>query len=149
MRLKQLLADDDAVSPVIGVILMVAITMILAAVIASFVLGLGGNTETTPTASFDFDYDEANTDLTITHSGGATIRVDELYVRGDNLAQTGRWDNIGGEATGSKGGTSGVVSGNSVDLTGTTNSNYVARVVWESINGDTSSELAVDRGPNA
>jgi len=37
MNIKQLLNDDDAVSPVIGVILMVAITVILAAVIASFV----------------------------------------------------------------------------------------------------------------
>ena len=35
--------DDDAVSPVIGVILMVAITVILAAVIGTFVLGLGDN----------------------------------------------------------------------------------------------------------
>jgi len=41
MDLKKLFNDDDAVSPVIGVILMVAITVILAAVIASFVLGLG------------------------------------------------------------------------------------------------------------
>ncbi len=41
MNFKHLLAEDDAVSPVIGVILMVAITVILAAVIATFVLGLG------------------------------------------------------------------------------------------------------------
>ncbi|WP_394350872.1 type IV pilin [Halobacterium sp. CBA1126] len=34
--------DERGVSPVIGVILMVAITVILAAVIASFVLGFGG-----------------------------------------------------------------------------------------------------------
>jgi archaeal flagellin N-terminal-like domain len=33
--------DEDAVSPVIGVILMVAITVILAAVIAAFVFGMG------------------------------------------------------------------------------------------------------------
>jgi flagellin-like protein len=36
-------ADERGVSPVIGVILMVAITVILAAVIASFVLGFGGS----------------------------------------------------------------------------------------------------------
>jgi flagellin-like protein len=35
--------DERGVSPVIGVILMVAITVILAAVIASFVLGFGGS----------------------------------------------------------------------------------------------------------
>jgi archaeal type IV pilus assembly protein PilA len=35
--------NDEAVSPVIGVILMVAITVILAAVIAAFVFGMTGN----------------------------------------------------------------------------------------------------------
>jgi len=35
--------SEDAVSPVIGVILMVAITVILAAVIAAFVFGMAGN----------------------------------------------------------------------------------------------------------
>ena len=39
--------NEDAVSPVIGVILMVAITVILAAVIAAFVFGMTGNVATT------------------------------------------------------------------------------------------------------
>ena len=39
--------NDDAVSPVIGVILMVAITVILAAVIAAFVFGMAGNIQKT------------------------------------------------------------------------------------------------------
>lgn len=39
--------NDDAVSPVIGVILMVAITVILAAVIAAFVFGMAGNVQST------------------------------------------------------------------------------------------------------
>jgi flagellin-like protein len=55
MQLKKLLADDRGVSPVIGVILMVAITVILAAVIGTFVLGLGNEvSETAPTASMGF-----------------------------------------------------------------------------------------------
>ena len=37
--------NEEAVSPVIGVILMVAITVILAAVIAAFVFGMTGNVE--------------------------------------------------------------------------------------------------------
>ena len=41
--------NDDAVSPVIGVILMVAITVILAAVIAAFVFNMTGDIETTKT----------------------------------------------------------------------------------------------------
>jgi flagellin-like protein len=51
--------NEDAVSPVIGVILMVAITVILAAVIAAFVFGMGSNVPATKTvavtASFDKD----------------------------------------------------------------------------------------------
>jgi len=39
--------DDEAVSPVIGVILMVAITVILAAVIAAYVFGMTGNVQKT------------------------------------------------------------------------------------------------------
>ncbi|OPY37693.1 MAG: hypothetical protein A4E35_01122 [Methanoregula sp. PtaU1.Bin051] len=39
--------NEDAVSPVIGVILMVAITVILAAVIAAFVFGMAGNVQKT------------------------------------------------------------------------------------------------------
>ena len=61
--------DERAVSPVIGVILMVAITVILAAVIATFVLDLGSNQQQAPQASFNFDYDGTDT-VTITHNGG-------------------------------------------------------------------------------
>ena len=57
--------DDDAVSPVIGVILMVAITVILAAVIGTFVLGLGDNVQETPTAGVSVDQ-QANESFTIT-----------------------------------------------------------------------------------
>jgi archaeal type IV pilus assembly protein PilA len=39
--------NDEAVSPVIGVILMVAITVILAAVIAAYVFGMSGNVQKT------------------------------------------------------------------------------------------------------
>jgi len=49
-------SDDRAVSPVIGVILMVAITVILAAVIGTFVLGLGDQLgDSAPQASFSTD----------------------------------------------------------------------------------------------
>ena len=49
-----LVTDDDAVAPVICVVLLVAITVIPAAVVASFVLGLGNSatdqTEEVPSA---------------------------------------------------------------------------------------------------
>ena len=73
MNIKQLFVDDDAVSPVIGVILMVAITVILAAVIGTFVLGLGDQVQdTAPQASFNFDFQSDR--VTVTHDGGDTIQ---------------------------------------------------------------------------
>lgn len=79
MQLKQLYADDDrAVSPVIGVILMVAITVILAAVIATFVLGLGESvSDTAPQASFDF----TPSDDAIVMTGGDEIESGNLDIK--------------------------------------------------------------------
>lgn len=92
MNLKNLLKEDDAVSPVIGVILMVAITVILAAVIASFVLGLGDTAdEVQPTTSFSFDYQEdasAEDVLEIKVSDGDSIDTSNLWIRG-NLGPDG------------------------------------------------------------
>ncbi|WP_018258131.1 type IV pilin [Halomicrobium katesii] len=83
MDVKALFDDDEAVSPVIGVILMVAITVILAAVIATFVLGLGDQiSNTAPQASFSFDYTENDITegdtLEVTHNGGETIPANEI-----------------------------------------------------------------------
>ncbi|GAA1335678.1 hypothetical protein GCM10009647_077990 [Streptomyces sanglieri] len=79
----KLLGDDDerAVSPVIGVILMVAITVILAAVIAAFVLDMGDMGDQPPSTqfSFDEDLDDTNT-VTVSVSGGENIDGDNLYL---------------------------------------------------------------------
>jgi len=80
---KELFADDNerGVSPVIGVILMVAITVILAAVIGAFVLGLGDQvSNNAPQASFSFDFDTTNNNVTVTHTGGDNIQLDNLNV---------------------------------------------------------------------
>jgi len=118
MELKNFFSDEKAVSPVIGVILMVAITVILAAVIGTFVLGLGDQVQdTTPRASFGFDqgnvsFTDSNGDsleaetVTITHETGDTIEESDLSVtvQGDtafavdesNGETDGVWD-TGGE----------------------------------------------------
>ena len=97
MQVRQLLEEDDAVSPVIGVILMVAITVILAAVIASFVLGLGGSQQQTPQASFSWDYGQYDDDpdndtsfgvATLSHDGGDSIEASTLNIRGNGFAGT-------------------------------------------------------------
>ncbi|NHX39087.1 MULTISPECIES: type IV pilin [Haloarcula] len=163
MDIKQLIHDDDAVSPVIGVILMVAITVILAAVIASFVLGLGDQAQqATPQASFSWDFDESvgNSDygvVTVTHDGGDTIDGNELYIRGD-LPSSGThgvstYDldaDTGGDPTFANSNTVGeteVSAGTSMDVAAS--DSYDLRVVYETQEGDTSATLAQDTGPEA
>ena len=46
---------EDAVSPVIGVMLMLVVTIVIAAVVAAFAGGLGGDVEMAPTAALDID----------------------------------------------------------------------------------------------
>ena len=46
---------EDAVSPVIGVMLMLVVTIVIAAVVAAFAGGLGSDFEMAPTAALDID----------------------------------------------------------------------------------------------
>jgi len=160
MQIKHLMQDDDAVSPVIGVILMVAITVILAAVIASFVLGLGDQAQqTTPQASFSFDYENqssatgaSSTDyagtsdglgdegvLTIAHDGGDTVDGARLTL------------NDGGEngptadfATGSAPNEMTAGSTVTVDV----DAHDAVDVIYTGESGDSSSTLASWTGPD-
>ena len=61
--------NEDAVSPVIGVILMVAITVILAAVIAAFVFGMAGNISKTKVIAATASQQGAST-IYVTYQGG-------------------------------------------------------------------------------
>lgn len=77
-KAKQMFADEGAVSPVIGVILMVAVTVVLAAVIAGFVFGIGDDLgDAAPNAQIDFDYDtdanDGDGELVVSHDGGDAI----------------------------------------------------------------------------
>jgi len=69
MQLKELLTEKRAVSPVIGVILMVAITVILAAVIGTFVLGLGDQVESSPQAGVSFSENSGSVTMTWVSEG--------------------------------------------------------------------------------
>lgn len=77
--------EERGVSPVIGVILMVAITVILAAVIASFVLGFGDSVGQNVQAGADIaETDDGNATVTWISEGNA----DYLNVTAD-----GNWAN--------------------------------------------------------
>jgi flagellin-like protein len=61
--------NDEAVSPVIGVILMVAITVILAAVIAAFVFGMSGNISKTKVVAVTVQK-ISSTSISVMNNGG-------------------------------------------------------------------------------
>ncbi|QIB75186.1 type IV pilin [Halogeometricum borinquense] len=148
MKLKQLFTDESAVSPVIGVILMVAITVILAAVIGTFVLNLGGSvSQTTPQASFGFDYNSNN--ATITHETGDTIDADsdtlKVVVEGKDISATS-----GAASTITDGDAifSGTISaGSSAEIQVSSWSSDTVRVVWSSETGENSATLSESTSP--
>jgi len=172
MDIKRLFKNDDAVSPVIGVILMVAITVILAAVIASFVLGLGDQQETAPNVSFEFEFVEdggpTGDQIVIEKTGGDAVDGANIYIRGNNPTpanlESGNYDAsnsiddysigtadtsvdaIGGYTAGNE---LGAGQGFEINYGGTAGdaSNYEVTLVYE--DGDTSEELQSDEGPDA
>jgi flagellin-like protein len=135
MKLIELFTADDserAVSPVIGVILMVAITVILAAVIGTFVLGLGDQVQqTSPNAQWNWD-NPADQQLDLTHEGGDDVNPADLEVtNADHDPQStcgdGEWSGSSSDVT--AGDTCPVEDGDN-DVAGT------YRLIWQ---GDGSS----------
>ncbi|MPM71371.1 hypothetical protein SDC9_118336 [bioreactor metagenome] len=80
MDLKKVFTNDKAVSPVIGVVLMVAITVILAAAIGSSVFGQGP-AKSAPQANINAKLTNNSQNVTIEHLGGDTIVWDNANIR--------------------------------------------------------------------
>ena len=145
MQVRKLLTfddDDRAVSPVIGVILMVAITVILAAVIGTFVLGLGDQVQTTaPNAQIAFD--ASSDEVTVSHDGGDTIDAEEVKF---TVSDPDQFNEVGenGESWAEVDGTVSEVRAG-VSLTFTEQDSWEdgasITVTWESPEGGSSSTL--------
>jgi flagellin-like protein len=161
IQIKELLDDDRAVSPVIGVILMVAITVILAAVIGTFVLGLGDQvSQTTPNASFQFDYDRNATGddtLEVAHGGGDTIPADEVNATVSGALANSTSTNYNGTLFGESGeitaGSTDSLEGSNFSDTGGSDNLHLnestVRVNWQSAEGDSSANLGRFSSPDA
>lgn len=82
--MKTDMKKEDAVSPVIGVMLMLVITIIIAAVITGFATDLSADTSSTPMALMEIDYVEMNGDYVksfgIVHKGGDAVPLNELQI---------------------------------------------------------------------
>lgn len=113
--------DERAVSPVIGVIMMVAVTVILAAIISMLVLGMGQDVDANAQASFTFE--KTGGDVVITHEGGDTIDEANLDVYKNGNSLNPSWSN----STVSAGTTTNVTAGSGDTL----------KVVWTGPDGET------------
>jgi archaeal flagellin N-terminal-like domain len=143
MELRSLLTDERAVSPVIAVILMVAVTVILAAVVGTTVLGAGQGVEPNPApqASFGFDFNESSQKVDVNHRGGDRIEVGENAQRVAVVSAAGTsetWIDSPGQSI-SAGETKEDVDYGAPEAT--------VRVVWEGAKNDSSATLAQQQAP--
>jgi FlaG/FlaF family flagellin (archaellin) len=77
----------DAVSPVVGVMLMLAVTVMIAAIVSSYAGGFAGNAEKTPQASIRVTPDLDFHRIYFEHDGGDPFQLSSIYVvlrSGDN-----------------------------------------------------------------
>ena len=158
-KFKLMLQDEGAVSPVIGVILMVAVTVVLGAVIGAFVFGIGDKLgEPAPNAQLNFDYDADGNSLDIVHDGGDSITPDNtgsLAVSGSNIASSGSdltWAPSGSIASNNNNGYvlgSGVslTSGDDIVTVASVDSGHTVDLQWVSNGGDQSTTLGEFEAP--
>ncbi len=117
---RRIRTDEKGVSPVVGVILMVAITVVMAAAIASFVFGMGSKVVTTPPQAMmslsdnpaeltGNESDDAVFDMT--HAGGDVLTCSDLkimvYTKNGTQIDTLEWNSDDHKFAGNK-----LVSGN-------------------------------------
>jgi flagellin-like protein len=80
--------DNKAVSPVVGTILLIAITVALAAIVATLVSGLGGR-GAPPSVMLTVTAKENALDnyviLTVSHNGGDDLTLTDLKVEGSSI----------------------------------------------------------------
>ncbi len=72
--------DNSAVSPVVGVMLMLVVTIIIAAVVSGFAGGLGGGTGKAPQASVDCTVDLDSHQFIFEHKGGDAFALKDVKV---------------------------------------------------------------------
>jgi FlaG/FlaF family flagellin (archaellin) len=70
---------DDAVSPVVGIMLMLVVTIIIAAVVSGFAGGLASGTDKGPQASISASFSQVS-GLVMTHTGGDNLLTTDLQV---------------------------------------------------------------------
>lgn len=88
--------DDAGVSPVVGIILMVAVTVALVALAANFVFGIGNQSSSSATAAVQISADAAGDNISaqlIKNSSADTVSVEYT---GDSEQAEEVFDGVGG-----------------------------------------------------
>ena len=75
--MKSLKLSNEAVSPVVGVMLMLVVTLIIAAIVSGFAGSLTHSVSTTPQAVITAEYSQAD-GMIITHSGGDSLPLSNV-----------------------------------------------------------------------
>ena len=75
--MKSLKLSNEAVSPVVGVMLMLVVTLIIAAIVSGFAGSLTHSVSSTPQAVITAEYSQAD-GMIITHSGGDSIPLGQV-----------------------------------------------------------------------
>ncbi len=87
--------DETALSPVVGILLLLSLTVLLGATAATFAVGLSDEPTESPSAAFSFDADRASGSsdtVSIKHRAGETIEADNLYVVVEGVTCSGSDD---------------------------------------------------------
>lgn len=136
MRDQRFIENDRALPPVVGVILMVAITIILAATVSAFLFGFTGLLQSPPQTAFGFDYDPGGSGvcdlstggndgvLTVSPESGDAIDAERVTLTANGTEVS--WNDCGG--------------GNEVnatsEITVSVDEDQTVRVIWTAADGD-------------
>jgi FlaG/FlaF family flagellin (archaellin) len=129
---------------------MVAITVILAAVIGTFVLGLGDQVQSSaPNANFQFEYNTTAEEFTVTHNGGQDVDSENIEISVESASDNAAWsDGSGSSGTLSTGSSSTFDYSSSGDFTSAGSSGDTVLVIWQSPSGDSSNTIGSSTIPN-
>lgn len=72
--------DGRALTPVVGILLLLSLTVLLGATAATFAMGLADEPTESPNAAFKFEVDRGGQTVSIKHLSGDPINADNLYV---------------------------------------------------------------------
>lgn len=82
MKQKHTSKKEDAVSPIVGVMLMLVATIIVAAIVAAFAGGLASDTDASPNIIISGTYSQSD-GLVLKHLSGDSVSGVDIYVRPD------------------------------------------------------------------